>query len=108
MESMLRPQESIHCAILSSSRSGRNALVSARLPKVNFIEWTERRKVRKPIAVGDGDKEAHEEIVNNGQILCQFQEKMTGVFGGERTPKKPCVSDYLIRAVFHGQSCITN
>ena len=30
--------------------------------------------------------------LSTGQILCQFQEKMAGVFGGERTPEKRCVS----------------
>ena len=39
-----------------------------------------RREAREPIAVGDGDKEAHEEIVNNGQNLCQFREKMTLIY----------------------------
>jgi len=28
-------------------------------------------------------------LSTTGQILCQFQEKMTGVFGGERTPAEP-------------------
>jgi hypothetical protein len=53
-------------------KKGLEVNASARLPKVNFIQGTEGRKIREPIAVGDGNKEAHEGIVNNGQILNQF------------------------------------
>jgi hypothetical protein len=80
------------------------------LPKVHFVKFAKRREVRKPIAVGDGDKKSsrrQEEIVRGEGILSQFKDKITGVFGKNEHQKKDEVTVYLRQAVFLRRFCVT-
>jgi hypothetical protein len=48
----------------------------------------DRREAREPIAVGDGDKEAHKEIVNNGANSMPIRGQNGGRFWWRTNAKK--------------------